>query len=539
MYFLENPVLQRELLVNLRRPRSFAVLFAYVAFLGAVVLAAWPASRKIDMTNPEAARRLVGLFFLGQYVLALLLAPSLGAGAIAGEKERKSYEMLLASPLQPVAIVLGKLLAALCFVSVLLAASVPIVMLCLPLGGVSFYEVLVLYWALLWGVLTSGMISIAASSYFGRTAAALVVAYLLILPLALACIGIWTALDHNPAGRLALAAVVLPIVCAPLCIVLLLLVSRRLLYPPDVGSEGKEVVDEEQEFRHAVGMVIQRDAFPDRLFAPPKRTDLLPDDANPVYDKEMRSEVFSQGTLMLRLVIQVSLGLSLPLMARCLYFFPQEVPWYMSYCLLFNMLVGPVFSAGSITNERERQTLDLLLVTTLSPWQIVGGKLLAGLRVSGVLTAFLLWPLILACLMVSYYWTQLPTVAGYLVVVVVTCWTTATAAQLCSVLFRKTVVSLTVSFLVLAVLFAGVPAMRLFVNAFYPNSPVLSVASELGFLSPFSTLFDLPLAADAPSSDPLAGHWGGWFRFVLFYIALDLAMLVAMLRLFARRRLGE
>ena len=77
------------------------------------------------MTNPEAARRLVGLFFLGQYLLALLLTPSLAAGAIAGEKERKSYEMLLASPLPPAAIVLGKLLASLCFVSVLLAASVP------------------------------------------------------------------------------------------------------------------------------------------------------------------------------------------------------------------------------------------------------------------------------------------------------------------------------------------------------------------------------------------------------------------------------
>ncbi|HEX4147471.1 MAG TPA: ABC transporter permease, partial [Pirellulales bacterium] len=419
MYFLENPVLQRELLVNLRRGRSFVVLFAYVAFLGAVVIAAWPESRKLDLTNPEAARRLVGLFFFGQYVLALLLTPSLGAGAIAGEKERKSYEMLLASPLPPVAIVLGKLLASLCFVSVLLAASVPILLLCLPLGGVSFYEVLVLYWALVWAVLTAGMISVAASSYFARTAAALVVAYLLILPLALAGLGVWLALERDPAMRLSLAAIGLPAVCLPLCAVLLRLVSRRLLYPPDVGSEGKEVVDEAAEFRQAVGMVIQRDAFPDRLFAPPKRDDLLGDDVNPVYDKEMRSEIFSQGTLMLRLVIQVSLALSLPLMARCLYFYPAEAPWYMSYCLLFNMLAGPVFSAGSITNERERQTLDLLLVTTLSPWQIVGGKLLAGLRVSGVLTAFLLWPLALACLMVSSFWTQLPTVAGYLVVVAI------------------------------------------------------------------------------------------------------------------------
>ena len=44
---------------------------------------------------------------------------------------------------------------------------------------------------------------------------------------------------------------------------------RRLLYPPDLGSEGKEVVDLETEAREAVGLYIKRDEFPDRLFAPP------------------------------------------------------------------------------------------------------------------------------------------------------------------------------------------------------------------------------------------------------------------------------
>ena len=63
------------------------------------------------MAQPEAAKRLVNLFFFGQYMLASLMAPSFAAGAITGEKERMSYEMLLASPLRPGAIVLGKLFA--------------------------------------------------------------------------------------------------------------------------------------------------------------------------------------------------------------------------------------------------------------------------------------------------------------------------------------------------------------------------------------------------------------------------------------------
>ena len=48
-----------------------------------------------------------------------LMAPSFAAGTITGEKERGTYEMLLASPMRPGAIVLGKLLAALCHLAVL------------------------------------------------------------------------------------------------------------------------------------------------------------------------------------------------------------------------------------------------------------------------------------------------------------------------------------------------------------------------------------------------------------------------------------
>ena len=59
MYLLDNPVLQRELLVNLRMRRAFMLLFTYVALLGLVVYVAWPQEDTLDLTeNPEASRRL-------------------------------------------------------------------------------------------------------------------------------------------------------------------------------------------------------------------------------------------------------------------------------------------------------------------------------------------------------------------------------------------------------------------------------------------------------------------------------------------------
>jgi hypothetical protein len=42
MYVLENPVLQRELLVNLRMARGFFCCSSYQCALGAVVYFAWP-----------------------------------------------------------------------------------------------------------------------------------------------------------------------------------------------------------------------------------------------------------------------------------------------------------------------------------------------------------------------------------------------------------------------------------------------------------------------------------------------------------------
>jgi ABC-type transport system involved in multi-copper enzyme maturation permease subunit len=532
----ENPVLQRELLVNLRMARAFVLLFFYQALLAALVYFAWPQDARLDLTShPAAARNLVDLFFVGQYVLASLMAPSFAAGAITGEKERKTYELLLSSPLRPAAIVAGKLIAALTHLAVLIFSSLPIVMLCLPLGGVSFYEVLAAYLGLIISVITFGMISIACSSYFQRTAAALVVSYLLILPLAISGVLIWRGLSDVGALRLLLTVTVLPSAGAALCLFLFLQTCARLRYPPDVGSEGKSVVDLEREAREAVGLVIQQDQFPDNLFAPAKRDGLLPDGANPVYDKELRNEIFSQGTLMLRVVIQVSMVLAIPLMAVCLFIWPQYAPWYISYVLVFNMLVGPVFSAGTVTSERERQTLDLLLTTAITPWQILWGKLIASLRVSSVLTTFLLWPVLLACLFISSYWTNLPAVAGYIGVVLVSCLTTSVIALFCSVLFQKTSISLMTSYLVIVVLFCVPLAARFFAEGFFPHHAATPYVISAGLTSPFAAAFALPLDVEITvevTRPPPAGDWPLVAGFGIFATALNLALLSAMIWLF-------
>src|SRR3954454_3504393 len=465
MWFRDNPVLARELLVNLRSPRAFVLQLLYVAFLAAVVYFYWPTGEDgARQVSSGVAQRLFDLFFLGQFFLVALVAPSFAAGSITGEKERKTYEMLLASPLKPTSILVGKLLSSLSYLVILILSSLPLMILCFLLGGILLSEIARAYLILILAAGTFGLLSLACSSYFNRTSSALVVSYLVILPLAVICVVLTQTKEVVLRDFVSIA--VLPPWCLAIWSVVILLVNRRLLRPPDVGSEGKDVVDEEQEMKYAVGVVIDRELFPDKLFAPAKRTDLMPDGTNPVLDKELRSEIFSQGTLMLRLVIQVSMFLSIPLMAILLFLKPELAGYYVAYVLTFNLLVGPIFSAGSITQERERQTLGLLLTTLLRPGQIIGAKLLAALRVSTVLTFLLTEQLLLGYILIAELRGRLETLVIFLAIIAVTCLATSTIGLLCSALSRRTSVALVLTYMTLLVLFVGPVGLRWYLLAF-------------------------------------------------------------------------
>ena len=275
---------------------------------------------------------------------------------------------------------------------------------------------------------------------------------------------------------------------------------------------------------------------------------------------------------MLRLVIQISMLLALPIMAVCLFVWPAYSDWYIAYVAVFNVLVGPVFSAGSITSERERQTLDLLLTTTITPWQILWGKLVASLRISSVLTLFLAWPLLLATVMVRDYWTNLGAVAAYFGIILATCLTTAMLAMFCSVLFRKTTMSLTTSYLVLLVLFVAPLAISFFFQVFIQpaarvvdaraanldeiatTSDVLETNSPsrlrqtvpmfsvrmLGLASPFVAAASVPMEVlSVEDSTPRIELYQGDWSFVTAYFAttigLNVGLMLLMIGLFNRR----
>lgn len=529
MYLRDNPVLQHELLVNLRMTRAFVLQLVYVLALGGVVYAAWPAEGRVEIGSPAAAQRLFMIFFLGQFILVALMSPSYAAGSITGEKERKTYELLISAPMQPGVVMVGKLLSSLTYLALLILSSAPLMVLCWLLGGISINEIIMAYAVLTLAAGTFGLVSVATSSYFSRTSSALVVSYLVILPIALTSLFLWM---YSPEElRVFGSIVLLPPLCGALAVAVIAMTNRRLLYPPDVGSEGKEVINEEREMADSVGLVIRRDSFPDWLFAPAKRTEIMEDGTNPVLDKELRSEVFSQGTLMLRVVIQVSMLLSIPLMAWFMFFQPDNVPYYIAYVVIFNMLVGPVFSAGSVTQERERRTLELLLTTLLQPGQIILAKLISALRISTVLTLLLTEQILLAFLMVREMYPRWWALPIYFGIILATCLLTSTVGLFASVVCRKSLGAMVLTYLLLLGLFIGPIGLGAFLQTFtkLPEEQI----RQLSVTSPFGAIFSVPiqLSASTATAPTRWVHWG----YLGFAVGLSVVLVIAMDILFRLR----
>jgi hypothetical protein len=163
-----------------------------------------------------------------------------------------------------------------------------------------------------------------------------------------------------------------------------------------------------------------------------------------------------------------------------------------------------------------------------------GQTLLEPADLGTVLTGFLIWPLLLAWLMI--YWAASVTMIFYLAIILMTCLTTTSLGMFSSLLFRRTSTSLVTAYLAVIVLFAAPIAVKLFADLFYPGH-ALTLALRGGlFVSPFAAAFSLPLAGVSEAADA-AVEWSGTtgLCFLGFYAIVDLALIGSMIRLFNRR----
>ena len=118
------------------------------------------------------------------------------------------------------------------------------------------------------------------------------------------------------------------------------------------------------------------------------------------------------------------------------------------------LLITPAMTAGSIAGERERQTLDMLLVTNTGSLRIVAGKLLESL---GYVALLLVAALPSMCLTLVTGGVTLADVLTGALFLLVTAFAALSVGVFASAVFRRTVTATVMAYLI--VFFIGVVTM--------------------------------------------------------------------------------
>lgn len=171
----------KELRGRMRGRRAFAILTGYLIMLGGF---AWMVEVMMERATPagfggQAAFATAGIgqaIFVGlmmlETLLVVVLAPMSTAGSISLEREKQTLDMLAATPINSFAIVVGKLLSALIYVWLLIAASIPLTAVVFVFGGVAPDDLLRGYLVLIVTALGLGSFGLFCSSLVKRTQAA-------------------------------------------------------------------------------------------------------------------------------------------------------------------------------------------------------------------------------------------------------------------------------------------------------------------------------------------------------------------------------
>jgi len=402
-----RPVIQREFVGLLRTRRSFFVLIGLAVAMSALVVARWPSDGFVDLSGRQSLQTFRVISF-GMVAAVALLVPVFPATSIVHEKRRNTLALLLNSPLSPTDIFLGKLVATLGFVTLLLLVTLPAVSACHALGGLSFNDNIVWLYVVLvmaslefaaWALLVSSLATTTDGAMRATFGGVLLLTILSLIPhyflegsegtltslatlfrtlspipsvLQIAgqsdpgSIGLLTQVDH--VVDFMISSVVIFGLCS-------LLTIRQLASPLLDRSRASGTMTNDQPTR----IRILRRLF--YLVDPQRRSSGIPSFVNPVLVKEFKCRQFGRSHWLLRLI--AGCGLISLTLAYATTLGSTEWGVEKIGAIIVTMQVGliavfaPGISAGLISSERESGGWDQLRATPLSAGRIVRGKLIS------------------------------------------------------------------------------------------------------------------------------------------------------------------
>ncbi len=393
---LLGPVFSREVVLAPRRGRTYVARAAYVAALLLLMSTAW-----LVLTGTQLVRDTGDLARFGAVIfqfLALLQAAAaiffsalLAASAVAQEKDRHTLVLLLLTHLSNGELVVGKLAASLLGVLVLLAAALPLFMIAALLGGVSTGQIARVLAVTVACVAACGSLGSTLALWREKTFQALAMTVLaLVLWLAVgeivaagflgnslagisaadwaAAVSPWRAVlaaTHPSLHAVLPGAVPLFLVTAAVMTLLLNGLAIAMLRRWNPGGEERRLPREAAQPAAAAATPA----------AAATRTRHVWD--NPILWREIRTWAYGRKLLVIRLAYILLVGLAAAGLHATVAGGGSlgTATAVLATLLLLSLVLVNAQSVTSMTSERDCRALDLLLVSDLTPKELVFGKL--------------------------------------------------------------------------------------------------------------------------------------------------------------------
>lgn len=178
-----NPILSFSATRRMRSFKTLLIAVAYVVVMLAVTLLIMGRIFGNEATF-YSIRNSVTCYqaqMVTQFILILLIAPAMTSGAIAGERERQTLELLLVTNTRSFRIVIGKAMESFAMLALLIVCGFPVMCLTMVAGAVTLPQILIGELFLLLIAFASVSVGVFSSTLARSTVASGVISYLILL----------------------------------------------------------------------------------------------------------------------------------------------------------------------------------------------------------------------------------------------------------------------------------------------------------------------------------------------------------------------
>ena len=178
-----NPILSFSAIRRMRTFRTMLIVIAYEAALLILAMTMLAGFLKDELYLPLMQRgpQCYAVLLGAQFVMLVLIAPAMTSGSVAGERERRTLDLLLVTNTGSFRIVVGKILESFALLALLIVGAVPVECLCLMTGGVTLPQILTGTLFLLAVALACSAVGVFCSSLCRSTVVSGVMSYIFLL----------------------------------------------------------------------------------------------------------------------------------------------------------------------------------------------------------------------------------------------------------------------------------------------------------------------------------------------------------------------